>query len=63
MPTKPWYQSKAIWAGILAVVFAAYNAFRANLGPALPPVPEFVYGLLGAFGIYGRASATTVVTR
>ena len=63
METKPWYQSKTIWAGILAVLFAAYDAFRANLGPAFPAIPEFVYGLLGALGIYGRASATTTVTK
>lgn len=63
MPTttqKPWYTSKTVWAGVLAVVLAAYNeAIAAGLG--LPQIPDFVYGVLGALGIYGRAAATTTL--
>lgn len=57
--TKKWWQSKAVWAGVVAVGMAAYNTASAEFG--LPPVPEFVYGILGAFGIYGRVSATSVI--
>jgi hypothetical protein len=53
---KPWYQSKTIWSMILAVLIAAYNEAIA-VGMGLPPIPDFAYALLGAFGIYGRAVA------
>lgn len=53
---KSWWQSKTIWAGIIAVLLAAYGTAAAQFG--LPPVPEFVYGILGALGIYGRSVAT-----
>ena len=55
--TKPWYQSKTIWIGIVAVIITAYNAASATF--ALPAIPEFVFGILGALGIYTRATATT----
>jgi hypothetical protein len=54
---KPWYSSKAVWAGALAVLLAAYNEAIA-VGLGLPPIPDFVYAILGVFGIYGRAAAT-----
>lgn len=59
MDSKKWYLSKTVWAGVIAVIIAAYNAASAQFG--LPVVPEFVYGILGALGIYGRTTATTVV--
>jgi len=59
MPNKPWYLSKAVWAGIVAVLVAAYNAASANFG--LPPIPDFVFGILAALGIYGRVAATTEI--
>jgi hypothetical protein len=52
---KKWWQSKTIWAGVTAVLVAAYNAASESFG--LAPIPEFVYALLGAFGIYGRVAA------
>lgn len=57
--TKAWWQSKTIWAGILAILMAAYNTASTTFG--LPPVPEWVYGILGALGVYGRATATSSV--
>ena len=62
MPTtvsKPWFQSKTVWAGALAVLIAAYNEASGSFG--LPPIPDFVYAILGALGIYGRAAATTTL--
>ena len=56
---KPWWQSKAVWAGFIAVILSAYSTASAQFG--LPPVPDFVYAILGALGIYGRMSATTVI--
>jgi hypothetical protein len=63
MGEKKWYQSKAIWTGIVAVLVVAYNTAGEHfLG--LPPIPEFVYALLAALGVYGRAVATErVVTK
>jgi len=55
--SKPWWQSRTIWAGVLAVLLAAYNEAVA-VGLGLPPIPDFVYAILGALGIYGRAAAT-----
>jgi hypothetical protein len=53
--SKHWYQSKALWAGVVAIVIAGYNAGAATFG--WPEVPEFVYALLAALGVYGRAVA------
>lgn len=58
--TKSWWQSKTVWAGVVAVALAAYNAASVNFG--LPPVPEWVYGILGAVGVYGRVSADSRIT-
>jgi hypothetical protein len=52
---KDWYKSKLIWAGIVAVVISAYNTASAQFG--LPAIPEFVYGILGLFGVYNRATS------
>jgi len=55
--SKPWYLSKTVWAGVVAVAIAAYNAISANFGT--PPIPDWVFGVLGALGVYGRATAST----
>lgn len=57
--TKAWWMSKTIWAGVLTVLLTAYNAASESFG--LPPVPDFVYAILGALGIYGRSVATKEV--
>ena len=61
MDKKAWFKSKAIWAGVITVLVASYNAASAQFG--LPPIPDFVFGILAALGIYGRVSASTVVTK
>lgn len=53
---KSWFTSKTVWAGIVAITIAAYNEASTQFG--LPPIPDFIYGILGAIGIYGRAVAT-----
>ena len=72
METKPWYMSKAIWAGIASIIILVYNALVTGLSSGcgaeegicinLPNIPAFVLGILAALGIYGRGSATTKVT-
>jgi len=59
MENKKWFQSKTIWAGIVVVLIAAYNSASAQFG--LPAIPEYVFGILAAFGIYSRVNVTTVI--
>lgn len=56
---KAWWQSKTIWAGLATVALVAYS--EASLFFGLPPVPEFVYGILGVLGVYGRVTAKVPV--
>lgn len=58
---KKWFESKTVWAGIVAVIVAAYNSAGQQFG--LPAIPEFVYGILGALGIYGRATASGPIAK
>jgi len=72
METKKWYMSKAIWAGVIGIIIAVYNALVAALAAncgvegsiciSIPAIPEFVYGILAALGVYGRGSATTKIS-
>lgn len=57
--TKPWYQSKTIWAGAVAALVGVYNSIAAV--KALPPIPDWVFTILGAIGIYTRATADTKI--
>lgn len=57
--SKKWYTSKTIWAGIVAILIAAYNTGSSSFG--WPPVPDWVFTLLGAIGIYGRKTAETTI--
>lgn len=56
---KKWYASKTIWAGVVAIIIAGYNTGAAQFG--WPAVPEWVYTLLGAVGIYGRVNANKTI--
>lgn len=53
---KPWYASKTIWVGVLSVGVVAYNSAVSQFG--IPPIPEFVYAILGAIGVGTRSTAT-----
>ena len=55
MDTKKWYQSKGVWTGVLTVLLAAYGSAAVQFN--LPHVPEWIFTLLGAAGIYARATA------
>jgi hypothetical protein len=59
MESKKWFLSKTIWSGIVAVILAAYSTAAAQF--SLPVVPEWVFAILGAFGIYSRVNADTVI--
>ena len=59
--SKKWWQSKGVWTGIITSVIGLYTSIDTQLGPQmgfdLPAIPEFVYILLGALGIYSRKVA------
>jgi hypothetical protein len=57
--TKPWYQSKTIWSGVVAALISIYNTVGAVKG--LPVVPDWVYTILAAIGVYSRTTATTTI--
>ena len=71
MNSKKWYASKTIWAGIVTVLIVVYNSVDVALASQcgvegsfcfnIPAIPEFVYGLLGALGIYSRSVAKTEI--
>lgn len=65
METKKWYQSKGIWTGVVTVVMAVYDVLvplvPIYFGITLPIIPEWVFVLLGAFGIYSRKTASTKI--
>ena len=58
---KKWYASKTVWAGVIAVLVSVYNSVGTDLAPVLnfklPPIPDWVFTLLGAMGVYGRLTA------
>lgn len=64
---KPWYRSKGVLTGIVTVALGLYTAVDTQLGPQigfdLPTIPEFVFVVLGALGIYARTSASTTITK
>ncbi|MCA1800624.1 MAG: hypothetical protein LC650_04970 [Actinobacteria bacterium] len=54
---KVWWRSKTVWSAIVAILVAAYNTASVQFG--LPAIPDFVFGILGALGIYARGVADT----
>lgn len=62
---KKWYQSKNVWTGIVTVLIGIYSLIQASLAPVLgftlPAIPEWLFTVLGAIGIYTRVSATKTI--
>lgn len=61
--TKPWWQSKTIWAGVATVIFSAWTAAHGAFG--IPDVPTWLLGILAALTgtgtIIGRTAATKAI--
>ena len=55
--TKKWYLSKGVWTGVVTAVMGLYVTLQAQIG--LPAIPEWIFALLGALGIYSRVTAET----
>lgn len=60
---KKWYQSKTVWGGVVTVLSGAYELVRANLAPQLPPIPAWLFTILGAIGVYGRVTASSTIEK
>lgn len=62
---KSWWKSKSILNGIVIVLIGTYETIRISLAPQLgwniPAIPEFLYVILGAIGIYSRTVATSTI--
>lgn len=62
--SKPWYKSKGILTGIVTVLLASYSTASMTFPQFhIPAVPEWIYAILGALGIYARATASAEVTK
>ena len=61
MESKKWYKSKAVWSGVVAILIAGYSTATVSFG--LPVIPDFVYGILGALGVYSRVTAVHTIEK
>jgi uncharacterized membrane protein len=63
MESKKWWLSKTVWAGIITAVVGAAQAIGLQFGFDLManPIAGVVLTILGVLGVYGRATATTVL--
>jgi hypothetical protein len=57
--TKKWYLSKGVWTGIVTALMGLYLSLAPQLH--LPAVPEWIFALLGAVGVYTRVSANAKI--
>ncbi|GEM88190.1 hypothetical protein MGR01S_28150 [Meiothermus granaticius NBRC 107808] len=51
----PFWRSKGFWVAVTTIVVTGYNTLAPVL--QLPDIPELVYAVLGALGLYARAVA------
>lgn len=58
---KKWYTSKGVLTGIVTVLISLYEVTAQALAPQfgwnIPPIPAWVFTMLGALGIYSRVVA------
>lgn len=60
LPTKPWYQSKAVWAAIVTAFLGAVQPVSAAMGHPIA-VPLWIIEVLTGLGLYGLRTATTTI--
>ena len=51
---KPWFMSKTVWAAVIVGVLGVLDAVGV-------PVPQEIYAILGALGLYGLRTAKVPV--
>lgn len=61
VPTKPWYQSKTIWAAIVTALVGIIQPISAAFGHPMS-MPLWVVELLTGLGLYGLRTATTTIS-
>lgn len=57
--TKKWYESRNIWTGVVTAVLGLYLSLAASFG--WPAIPEWIFAILGALGVYTRTTATAKI--
>ena len=65
---KPWYKSKAVWGGLVAVAAGAATVFGYQVSPAdQAHLPDLLIGLVELIGgftaVWGRVAATKFIRR
>jgi len=60
VPAKPWYQSKGVWTGVVTALLGTYISLAPQFH--LPAVPDWVFTILGAIGVYTRVTAATTIS-
>lgn len=63
IPVKRWYQSKAIWGGILAIVAGVAQLYNINFSEAdarliQDTLPAIISNVAGILAIWGRVRAS-----
>jgi hypothetical protein len=64
MPTKPWYESKVIWSDICTIalsILGIVDKYATHGTISGSPYYSMALTFLGALGIYGRSTATTII--
>ena len=57
-PTKPWYQSKTVWAAVITAVLGAIQPVSASMGHPIA-VPLWIIEVLTGLGLYGLRTGDT----
>lgn len=57
--SKKWYQSKTVIASLVTALMGLYMTIAPQLH--WPAVPEWVFSILGAIGVYSRVTADTKI--
>jgi hypothetical protein len=65
---KAWYLSKTVWASIVTILLSCSSFFHISTdgidqGAFTDTIVQFVTALSGIAALFGRVSATTLITR
>lgn len=57
--SKKWYTSKGVWTAIVTGLMGLYLSIQPTF--SLPNIPEWIFAILGAIGLYSRVSANKTI--